>query len=178
MLLNVDKMEILMFGKSNGFEVIITDKKGTNFPCEPESISIVDVITDSDCNGEDLGAIDISVSGGVGGYTYDWQPSGQTDHKAEELPAGNHTVTVTDANGCVDTININLTSLSSITMSVSVIDESCCGAADGAIIVTANGGTPPYQYVWSTGQTTHSITPSTGGSYSVVVTDANGCVFI
>src|SRR5690606_13083290 len=61
-----------------------------------------------------------------------------------------------------------------ITITETVVDATCV-AENGSISVTASGGTEPYTYLWSNGATTQSITDLAAGSYTVTVTDANGC---
>src|SRR5690606_39382556 len=61
-----------------------------------------------------------------------------------------------------------------ITIAETVVDATCI-AENGSISVTASGGTEPYTYLWSNGATTQSITELAAGSYTVTVTDANGC---
>jgi gliding motility-associated-like protein len=96
------------------------------------------------------------------------------------LCAGTYTLTVTDANGCTATQNATIVSPAALVLNNSVItDASCNNIADGAVDVTVTGGTTPYNYAWSgpNGYTSTSEDP-TGlffGTYTLIVTDANGC---
>ena len=63
----------------------------------------------------------------------------------------------------------------SLKATATINDISCNGAGDGSIIVTPTGGTTPYTYLWSNAATTSTISSLNAGSYTVTVTDANGC---
>ncbi|HTL81620.1 MAG TPA: T9SS type A sorting domain-containing protein [Bacteroidia bacterium] len=123
-----------------------------------------------------LGSASVSVTGGVGPYTYSWAPSGGTSATASNLGAGNYTVTVTDSgSGCTMTSSVNVANNSTLSTYVYTTPDSCNGPA-GTAMVYVNGGTSPYTYLWSPGgQTTSNITGLTPGSYTCAVTDAAGC---
>jgi gliding motility-associated-like protein len=138
------------------------------------SITSADVI----CKGEPTGTATANVSGGTSPYTYSWNtvPS-QTNQTASGLPAGSYTVTVTDNNNCISTASIDIDEpLLAISASLSISDASCNGGSDGEIDLTVSNGTGPYGYLWSNGSVTEDITGVAAGSYSVTVTDSNGCV--
>ncbi|MBI4648115.1 MAG: SprB repeat-containing protein, partial [Bacteroidia bacterium] len=150
---------------------------------EPPSMTITAVITNVLCFGGSTGAIDITVNGGTPAYTYDWSNDGpeSPDNDLEDLSgvgAGSYTLTVTDANGCQTTNGPhNVTqpaSALSVTL-VSITNVTCFGASTGAVDVTVSGGTPVYTYLWSNGATTVDLTNVAAGSYTLTVTDANGC---
>lgn len=125
---------------------------------------------------------------GTAPYSYNWlaTPS-QTTQIAGSLQAGSYSVVVTDAYGCKDTndVTINqpnsaLALLFTISSSSNKVKESCLGAGNGSYYCPpVTGGTPPYYFLWSTTptQTTQTATNLTSGSYSVTVSDANGCYF-
>ncbi len=138
------------------------------------NITYVESITAEIC-GNGQGAIDITVSGGQSPYTYSWD-NGATTEDINGLSAGNYILTITDDNGCsVTTPAYSVPNNSSgLSLSGVVIDENC-GQADGAIDLTVNGGSAPNTYAWSNGPTTEDISGLAAGSYSVTVTDNNGC---
>jgi large repetitive protein len=131
------------------------------------------------------GTIDLTVSGGVGPYTYSWNGGAFTTEDLTALPAGTYTVLVTDANNCTVTGTINLTEPSGLTIDAtsptyaSGDNISCFGLSDGNIDLVVTGGTPGYTYSWTStdGYTSSTEDPSNipAGEYSVTVTDDNGC---
>ena len=86
-----------------------------------------------------------------------------------------YTVIATDANGCISTDQVDVTVNPVTTSTVSSMDALCNGSSDGSATVTTSGGTAPYTYLWDDGQTTAMAGALTAGSYTVTVTDANGC---
>ena len=146
---------------------------------EPDELeATVASITDASCAGFETGAIDIDVMGGTPPYTYVWS-NAATTQDLSGIGAGEYSVTVTDANGCEDTIEeILVGSPSSLDVTATTItDVSCFGFEDGAIDITVTGGTPPYDFDWSNGATTEDVSDLDAGTYSVTVTDANLCEF-
>lgn len=124
------------------------------------------------------GSAEILTQGGAAPYTYLWS-NGETTASATGLCAGNALVTVTDANACTASLSIpiqnagNLAGIGQITS-----DISCPTTCDGALEVSPVGGTPPYSFLWSTSETTSTVSALCAGSYSVTVTDQNACVLV
>jgi len=129
------------------------------------------------CFGDAIGLASFSVSGGSGKTdTYSWGPSGGTGTAASGLAAGTYTFTVTDSVGCEAVSTVNITQPKALRDSMSNVRQVLCfGAATGRTTAGVTGGTTPYAYTWSTGATTSNLNNVVAGSYSVVVTDANGC---
>ena len=128
------------------------------------------------CYGGANGSITINVSQGTAPYTYQWS-NGANTQNISGLSAGTYTVTVTDANGCIETLSANITEPQGA-LSVSLQSSqniSCFGGNNGSIQLTVNAGTAPYTYNWNNGATTQNLSNLTAGTYSVMVTDANGC---
>lgn len=142
---------------------------------EPSVVSLTVVeVQDALCFGQASGQATVEGAGGVGGYSYLW-PSGNTEPTELNLAAGTYVATLTDANGCETTTSVDVHEPQQITGNVSATGESSYQGANGALSVTAAGGNPAYQYLWSTGETTASISGLAPGEYTVVVTDENGC---
>ncbi len=143
---------------------------------QPPALSLTVNSTSVSCNGGNNGSATANVSGGVGGYTYTWAPSGGNNSVASNLTAGNYTVTVNDANGCSIAGNTVITQPPA--MSISIVSNSitCNGYSNGSATVTVNGGTLPYSYTWTpTGGNSNIANGLSAGNYSVFVSDANAC---
>jgi gliding motility-associated-like protein len=122
--------------------------------------------------GNSNGAIDITVSGGSGNYTYEWSNQATTEDLSG-LSAGVYSVTVTDGI-CSANYTITVTAIPSVSLSFNTTDADC-GQSNGSISVTATGGVGGYTYIWSTGATTAAINDIPAGAYSITVSDAIGC---
>ena len=133
--------------------------------------------TNVGCNGAATGSATVTASGGTGGLTYSWSPSGGTSATATGLTAGNYVVTITDTNTCFTTQNVSITQPSAITVTpLSQTNIACKGTATGAASVTASGGTGTLSYSWSpSGGTAATATGLSAGTYTVTVTDINNC---
>jgi len=136
------------------------------------------------CHDGSDGSIDLTVNGGVTPYTYSWNGGAYNSEDLTNVPAGNYSVTITDTNGCTITIDTTLTEPPPFSTSASLSsfqgnnNISCFGYSDGFIDLDVSGSTPPYSYSWSTGATTQDLFNISAGSYSVTITDTNGCTTI
>ncbi|MBC7694550.1 MAG: gliding motility-associated C-terminal domain-containing protein [Burkholderiales bacterium] len=124
------------------------------------------------------GGATVTANGGTPGYNYSWSPSGGSTAGVTGLNAGNNTVTVTDATGCIATAVANITSTGGPTLSVtSQTNVNCFGASTGTATVNGSGGTGPYSYTWTPGNLTGaSQTTLSAGIYTINVSDGNSCV--
>ena len=148
-------------------------------PAAPVNIDIVvENVQNATCNGYNDGAIDISVSGGSGDYSYQWNTSATTQD-IDNLFAGIYSVVVTDnSNGSTATANdIQIEEPSAIVLTETFYQPVTCagGGNDGAVGYSASGGTPGYSYYWSNGQGGSTIGDLAPGSYTLVVEDDAGC---
>ncbi|MBU0765363.1 MAG: hypothetical protein KJ607_11070, partial [Bacteroidetes bacterium] len=162
-----------------GYACTVTDANGcTNTDSiaigEPDTLTTSIIATDIACYGDNTGAAGLTVAGGLAPFTYLWS-GGQTDEDISGMIAGAYFVTVTDLNGCLMTDSVNITEPSELSVDLAITDVTCNSAADGDISLTVNGGTAPYNYIWSGGQTDQDITTLTAGIYGVTITDFNGC---
>jgi hypothetical protein len=146
----------------------------------PLLVSDIDTSIDLVCYGDTNAFASITVAGGTPPYTYSWNTVPvQTTTIATNLPAGNYTVVVTDANGCTQSELFNITEPPQLVSSILTHqDVLCSGGSDGSAKVDAAGGVFPYTYLWNTipPQTTPTAVNLTAGIYTVTVTDANGCI--
>ncbi len=143
---------------------------------EPPSFTYEIVsVQDVNCHGDTEGAIDINIIGGVEPYSYAWS-NGATTQDISSVKADNYSALVTDANGCILSINATIEQPSKLELKIdSVRNVKCCGDTSGAIFISVSGGVAPYTYEWSNGATTQDITNLKLGVYTVTVTDAVGC---
>ena len=118
------------------------------------------------------------MSGGTSPYFYAWSPSGGSGATAANLSAGNYTVVVTDNNGCTFSQPFAITQPTAMAVNPVLSQVSCHGGANGSITVTANGGAGGYSYQWSVAGSTNVASNLAAGTYTVTVTDVNGCTFI
>lgn len=143
----------------------------SNFPAP----TIVPSVTNPSCTGDADGAVTLGVSGGVGLLAYEWS-TGDLFQNISGLSGGVYDVTVTDGgSSCVYTTSATLIDPTPIAATAAGVDAFCMGSASGSATVTATGGTGAYTYDWSDGQTTATANNLMAGSYTVTVTDANGC---
>ncbi|MBI5541681.1 MAG: choice-of-anchor L domain-containing protein [Bacteroidia bacterium] len=142
---------------------------------QPSTLTISPIITHITCNNLNNGVIVANASGGTIPYQYNWS-NNLTTASLTNLPEGDYDLTITDGNNCIDSVlNINITNPTALTISTSFINPTFFNSTDGAATVYTNGGTLPYSYSWSTGQTTQIITSIGNGLYIVTVTDFNNC---
>lgn len=142
----------------------------------PGDLSISASITEEFCN-NNLGEIDLTVTGGVDPITYNWS-NGAITQDLTNLSSGAYTYTVTDANQCASSSSLFVTNNSgSLTLSEVLVSQPNCGSNNGAIDITPTGGNGVYTYLWSNGATTQDLTNIPQGVYSVIVTEGSGCTF-
>jgi gliding motility-associated-like protein len=192
--------EITDLGPGNYFSRVRNGAPTTNCFFEqnftlsyPQEISVDETITMPTCDGSANGSIVLDVSGGTletgSTYTFIWSgPNGfsATTGNINNLAEGVYTVIVRDDNDCEFTETYELISPDPIVISVIDEVEPNCALADGSVEVIAIGGTAPYSFQW-TNEVSGQLVPNTQGgntailvnvgasTYSVLVTDANGC---
>ena len=126
------------------------------------------------CFGGNNGSATVNSSGGIPPITYLWS-NAQTTQNATGLIAGTYTVVITDATGCSATLTVLVPGSSLLVTNTSYTPASCLNCPDGSATMIASGGTPPYTYQWSDGQSTLTATGLLPGTYQVCVVDAHGC---
>lgn len=129
-------------------------------------------VTNPTCNGDSDGAIDLSITGGVSPFSFQWS-TGATTEDIAGLSSGTYSVTVTSFDGCVLSQVVTVQAPPILAASVSSTPEMA--GADGTATVTPVGGNGGYTYLWSDGQTTSTATHLSAGTYTVTVTDSMGC---
>lgn len=143
---------------------------------EPSSLTINPSFTLPTCNGVCNGAIDLNTSGGTPGYTYNWNPLGPNNSPLlSSACSGSYNIQITDLNGCVVTKTVSLPAAMNMSALFSAAQNQCFGNCAGSITITPSGGAPAMNTSWSNGQFGNVATNLCNGTYTALVTDANGC---
>lgn len=162
------------------YSIIVSDGS-----CEDTTLVVVlpgnslnltaNVTANEKCNGNCIGAANVTIGGGTPPYTYAWTPAGGTTANATGLCAGVYTVSVTDANGCNNTVTAIITE-PAVLIVTDVATNALCNGGTGSITATPAGGTAPYTYAWNpSAQTAATAVGLSAGTYTTTVTDNNGC---
>lgn len=161
------------------YTVLVTDSNGCK---ETESITIdsaaythTAIGIKTLCNGDSTGSAYVATSPIDTIFTYLWDvnANSQVNDTATGLPAGNYQVFVTDTAGCIDTIDVVVNEPTVIGLNNTIVNPLCNGGSNGSITVNAFGGTPGYTYSWGGNQ----LSGLTQGTYSIIVTDNNNCIY-
>jgi gliding motility-associated-like protein len=140
----------------------------------------IPVFTPVSCNGDCDGTATVFANGGVGPYQYFWDdPNFQTTQTATGLCPGTYTVTVVDSQSpaCTTQASVTIIEPLELTVSASATDVTCGNICDGTGTALPLGGTPPYTFQWNDpdGQNVAIAEDLCVGTYTVTVTDVNGC---
>lgn len=162
---------------AGSYTLTVTDAKGckanaTVTITSSNGISLSTGATHVTCNGGTNGSASATVTGATGTVTYAWSNGGNTA-TINNLAAGTYTVTATNG-GCSATSSVTINQPMAIAINISLTNPTC-SSNNGSLTAAASGGTPQYSYRWSNGSTTASISGLASGTYTVTVTDANGC---
>ena len=142
---------------------------------EPTSISVNAVAANAQCYGGN-GRANLIISGGTNPYSVVWQDN-STGLDNTHIPVNtNFGYTVTDLNGCTYDGTVTVGQPQQLSLDLLATSVSCYGIEDARVEVSQiSGGTMPYNYMWSNGNTMNSLVSVGAGTYSLLVTDANGC---
>jgi len=152
------------------------------FKLEPEKMELVLTAEDILCYGANNGKLTAEVQNGRPPYVYEWSNGAEvnameTANMQVGLKPGTHYVRVIDANGCSVFASAEITQPDApLSLSAALTHPKCFGSSTGSIETEVSGGTPPYNYAWSTGQTSPNIYDLPAGEYILTLTDDNGCI--
>lgn len=181
---NTQNTETAINLDAGDYTVIVTDSDGCQSSAmitvsEPSALSTDAFAVPALCSGEGSGQVTVISSGGVYPYTYTWSDNpGVPDSVRTDLPAGNYSISITDANGCEQVVFADVTEPDALALSLSLNNVSCNGDNDGSSTAGISGGTPPFTFLWdanANNQNTQTAVNLPAGSYMVTVTDDNGC---
>ena len=173
---------------AGSYTVVVTDTNNCTITESvtidaPPAMSLSAVTTNSSCNQSD-GSIDLTVTNTSGTMTYYWEEGANpgiqisSNEDLVNVAAGSYFVTVTNGSGCEVTGNWDVIDDSApVAVMTDSSDVTCYGDDNGYATVTVTGGTGvgTYTYLWNNGEVTATASNLSGGSYSVIVTDANNC---
>ncbi len=164
------------------YTLTTTDSKGCSIVLNATVSNIVGPIVslsstnNVSCSGGNDGQASINIAQGTPLYNIQWLPYGGNGITAISLTHGSYTVYVTDAKGCEDSLSLVISEPAQLVATNIVIPVSCYNGQDGTASVLPTGGTTPYTYSWSTGNTSSNIINLGAGAYSVSVTDNKNCM--
>lgn len=166
---------------SGNYTVTVQDVNGCtqsfDFVVE-EGLSLavgIDPVSPPTCNGDSDGSISLTIQIANPPVTFDFGNGPQASNVLNNIPAGIYTVNVVDGQGCDGNFTIEVVDFPPLVLDMASLDISCFGASDGTATVTATGGAGNYTYLWSNTANVASIEDLGPGTYTVTVTDENGC---
>ena len=163
------------------YSVTVGDANGcpstASFTVNPPSpMTLSSQVTDVTTVGGSDGQVDLVITGGQSPLSFVWSNGGTTEDLTN-LQAGTYCVTVADGSGCSANTcaTVNQPGCIPINITLTTSDVSCNGGSDGSISLSGSGGTPPYSFLWSSGQQTVNLNNIPSGFYQVTITDNVGC---
>ncbi|MCC6724196.1 MAG: SprB repeat-containing protein [Saprospiraceae bacterium] len=159
--------------------VTVTDASG----CISSSSATVEIVgqllldissTPISCNDGQGGTANVLSINGTAPFTYNWS-NGGTAATVPVTSSGSISVTVTDASGCISSTSATVEIVGLLQSSINITPISCHESHDGEATVQPINGTAPFSWLWANGATGPQLTGLAGGTYSLIVTAANGC---
>ncbi|MBT3210363.1 MAG: hypothetical protein HN704_11960 [Bacteroidetes bacterium] len=147
---------------------------------QPDAIIILSSVSDYNgfqvsCFGNNDGEINIFASNGFSPYNYLWS-NGATSQNINNLNSGTYYLSVSDQHSCIQIDTFFLAEPPGIVLSANITQITNSLSSDGEIDLTITNGVSPFTFLWSNGATTEDISNLPPGTYSVSVTDNNGCI--
>lgn len=162
------------------YDLTVTDANGCTATLsviitEPEDIVITAATTPITCYQANNASITLDIKGGVSPYTAQWDNLASGTFQ-DNLAAGDYKIVVTDANGCRDSITVNIPEAPIFTIRPIVKNITCFGANNGSIVLNIIGGKAPISLKWDDSATAGNARYNLGaGAYTVTITDGTPC---
>ncbi len=173
---------------AGSYNIVVKDASNCSYPflgnpviiSEPTLVGATTTVVDASCGTSNNGTVTVNATGGTSPYNYSLNNGPYFPNPIfTGLSSGNYNVLVADVNGCTFATTATVGSTYTLTASVlTQTDVSCNGGADGTVTVTSTGGLAPFQFSIDAGlnwQTDSAFTGLSGGVYTIIVKDANGC---
>ncbi len=142
---------------------------------DTSSLEVIHKETYISCYGDcDASAYLSIVTESFSPYTYEWS-NGATSDSVYNLCPGDYEYTVSDANACKRINFISFIEPDSLVMTLNIDHQACFGDTTSALVLV-DGGTIPYAYLWSNGDTTETAVNLVDGDYIIKITDSHGCI--
>lgn len=163
---------------AGNYSLTITDNVGCSLVeqirlREPEPLEVFIQQPESTCE-QPTPDLFAQVTGGTAPYTYAWS-DGSSSARLRHPARSSYSVTITDQAGCSATATISLSVANVLAMDINTNNPTCYGANNGSAELQIQGGHPPYQVDWGDGSHATARMNLAGGTYSVTVSDAQGC---
>ncbi|HYW95176.1 MAG TPA: SprB repeat-containing protein [Bacteroidales bacterium] len=164
---------------TGNYSVTVTDSNGMSIEGsvvveQPESAIGIDAsVTNASCTAAD-GSVNVNVNGGQAPYSYIWS-NGDTSQDLSNAAKGMYIITVTDAAGCTSSKAVKIEENTTLAAQLTPNYLECYQEGGGKITTGVTGGTAPYEYSWSNGDSTQDIDGVNSGLYNLTVTDSEGC---
>ena len=177
-----DTTQSIYISQSGSYQVTVTDWNN-NVSTDSFTITLVNQqsinaqLTPPSCAGNSDGAINITSTGNINLFQFNWS-NGSFSPSIGQLSSGIYHLTISDNNGCTDSISYTLLDPVPISTNATLNHIACFGDSTGGIDLAVSGGYPPYQYNWSNAQTGSSINGLVFGQYNVLITDSLSCILM
>ena len=158
---------------ANGCFATAVSNLGQPTPLQSNIIGLSNVT----CYGFADGTVEVGINGGTPGYNIDWLTLGNDSTYMDNLDAGTYIAEVTDANGCLDIVNVTITQPDSFWVDIVIINDETCTNGNGQAFADVTNGVGVITFLWTPGgMTTDFVTGLSAGPIQVSVQDENGCV--
>jgi hypothetical protein len=176
---NGETTEDLLHVNPGTYQVTVSDNMGLQQSGEvtvigDSALSVSALVNDVSCPRVRDGSARVVVNGGKAPYSYLWS-NGSTTSEIINQNGGTFSVTVTDVTSCSKTTQVTIAAPPRFGFNIQQEDNICAGGNKGSINVIVSGGSDPYRYIWSTGDTVPSIQNLSSGTYQLNITDRRNC---